>query len=292
MSVRVGITMPQFTDERARFAEVADVAEEVGLDSLWVFDHLWPLSGGKERPILECWSALAWLAGRTSEVTVGTMVTRSTLRHAALLAKMAATIGEIAPGRTVVTVGSGDDLSREENLSFGLPYFSGEDRTDQLRSIVDVLVTALDGGTIDRQDDFVSLEGLSVSPSVAQRPQVWVGGRSSEVLAMAADLADGWNGWGGTPERFASQGREIRQASDGQPTLSWAGVVVLEDSDDAAADAWGKDPGERIIGGPATVATALSRFVAAGAEHLILTHGKGWTPARLRLLVEEVIPTL
>ncbi len=50
MSIKVGVTLPQFTAEPQRFVEGARVAEASGYDSMWVFDHLWPLSGGRDRP--------------------------------------------------------------------------------------------------------------------------------------------------------------------------------------------------------------------------------------------------
>src|ERR671915_1147412 len=116
----LGATLPQFTDDGHAFVEAAQRAESLGLDSVWLFDHMWPLTGGKTRPVIESWTALAHLAAATSRITVGTLVTRSTLRHPLLLAKMAATVGAIAPGRVIVGIGSGDEQSRNENEAFGL----------------------------------------------------------------------------------------------------------------------------------------------------------------------------
>ena len=62
----IGVSLPQFTEEPKRLLDGANRAEAAGLDSLWLFDHLWPL-GRKDRPILECWSTLAWLAKLAGE---------------------------------------------------------------------------------------------------------------------------------------------------------------------------------------------------------------------------------
>ena len=99
-------------------------AREAGLDSVFVFDHLWPLTGGKERPIFESWTTLAHIAAVTDTMDIGTLVTRSSLRHPAVLAKMAATVASIAPGRLIVAIGSGDEMSRPENEAYGIPYFA------------------------------------------------------------------------------------------------------------------------------------------------------------------------
>src|SRR5207244_5176769 len=135
-------------------------AEAAGLDSIWVFDHMWPLSGGKERPILEQWTTLAWLAQTTTRIGVGTMVTRTSLRHAPLMAKLAATVGAIAPGRVTITLGSGDRLSKAENDAFGLPYFAGRRRTAQLASELEALTSFLKSERVTQQHDFVRIAEL------------------------------------------------------------------------------------------------------------------------------------
>jgi alkanesulfonate monooxygenase SsuD/methylene tetrahydromethanopterin reductase-like flavin-dependent oxidoreductase (luciferase family) len=130
--VRLGVTLPQFTGDPSKLLDGARRAEDAGLDSVWLFDHLWPLTGGKSRSMFECWTSLAYIAAVTKRVTVGTLVSRSSMRHPVLLAKMAATVHAIAPGRLVVGIGSGDEASRPENDSVGLPYYPGRERTDQL----------------------------------------------------------------------------------------------------------------------------------------------------------------
>jgi alkanesulfonate monooxygenase SsuD/methylene tetrahydromethanopterin reductase-like flavin-dependent oxidoreductase (luciferase family) len=288
MSVKLGITLPQFTEDRDRFLAIARRAEESGIDSLWLFDHLWPLTG-KERPILECWTSLAYVAAATERITVGTLVTRSSLRHPALLAKMAATVGEIAPGRVVLTIGSGDELSRPENEAFDIPYWVADDRVDQLRSTVEIVVAYLNQDDVTVRDDFVDVKRLPTSPR-PEPPQVWVAGRAGDTLEVAAMLADGWNGWGETPERFAQDANIVAgMAGEREPLLTWAGLVMLEESDAAARERLkGRDPGDRIVGGPETVAAGLQAFQEAGAMHLICTEVAGWREDNLALLAEKV----
>jgi alkanesulfonate monooxygenase SsuD/methylene tetrahydromethanopterin reductase-like flavin-dependent oxidoreductase (luciferase family) len=293
-NVKVGVTLPQFSGDPERFADGAGAAEELGLDSLWVFDHLWPLTGGKERPAYEGWTSLAWLASATSRIQVGTLVTRSSLRHPALLGKMAATVGEIAPGRVTVGIGSGDEMSRDENEAFGIPYYEGEDRIDQLRSAVETVVNYLHRDRFSLEDDFASITDLPTSPSPSPVPSVWIGGRSDDALEVAATLADGWNGWAGTPERFAEDAGNLLEMSEGRPVeLSWGGVLVLRSTDAEAETALeGASPRGKIVGGPATVARRLRAFVDAGARHLILTFAGRWDTDGLELLAREVVPRL
>lgn len=279
MSVRLGITLPVFTDDLGSVLESARRAEDVGLDSIWVFDHLWPLSGGKERPILECWSTLGWLAAATERITVGTLVTRSTLRNPLLLARMVDTVGAIAPERAIVTIGSGDAANRAENEAFGLPYHAGPARAEQLSATVAVVVAHLHGKT-------------EVPLVTGSAPRVWVAGRAHTILQVAGTQADGWNGWGGTPERFEADAGTVR--SFGRDVeITWAGLVMLAESGAAARERLGGKPArERIVGGPEEVAASLSRFTSAGAEHLILTETRGWDPDAIGLLASEVRPRM
>jgi alkanesulfonate monooxygenase SsuD/methylene tetrahydromethanopterin reductase-like flavin-dependent oxidoreductase (luciferase family) len=276
--VLVGATLPQFTDDPDRFIAGAQRAEDLGLDSVWLFDHLWPLSGGKERPVLECWTALAWLAAETTSIRIGTMVTRSSLRHPAVLAKMAATVGEIAPGRVTIAVGSGDELSRDENEAYGIPFYDEDDRVDQLVSAVRCVHHCLNEESVTMDDDFVTLKDLPTSPTPEPRPSLWVGGRSDDVLEVAGALADGWNGWGGGPDRFAQDAASVTAyAGDRSIEFSWGGLVMLgRDDDDAGAKMGDRNPKMWVFGGPETVAGRLQRFVDAGARHVIATFPDPW----------------
>ena len=225
---RVGVTLPQFSDDIGVMERAAGTAAELGFDSLWLFDHLWPLSGGKDRPVLECWTTLAWLAERT-DLHVGTLVTRSSLRNPTLLAHMAATVASIAPGRLTIAIGSGDDMSRAENEAFGLPYWEGDERIEQLEETVEKVQMHL--------------------ASHDARPALWVAGRSDDALDIAARLADGWNGWGGTAERFRQDAANVVAMAEGrQLELTWAGVVRSDEDGDT-----------------------IRAIVEAGARHVIMT---------------------
>ncbi|MDQ3955470.1 MAG: LLM class flavin-dependent oxidoreductase [Actinomycetota bacterium] len=291
--VRVGVTLPQFTADGDAFAGAALSAEKLGLDSVWVFDHLWPLSGGRERPILESWTALSYLAAATDRIGLGTLVTRSTLRHPAVLGKMAATVAIIAPGRLTVALGSGDEASKDENDAFGIPYFAESDRLDQFESTVASLRAYLSGGPVSRNDRFVSLSELPPSPIPEDRPTIWVAGRSDDALEIAGTHADGWNGWGGTPERFAQDAAGVtdyaRASGDRAVELTWGGLVVLADDDDAARAKLGKRrPSDYVVGGPESVARHLASLVDAGARHLICTFSDAGDPAVYELLATSV----
>lgn len=288
----VGVSLPQFTDDPRKLLDGVKRAEAAGLDSVWLFDHLWPL-GRKGRPILECWSTLAWLAA-TTEIQIGTLVTRSSLRHPLILAKMAATVGAIAPGRVTVGIGSGDEASRAENDAFGIPYYAADERIDQLVSTVKVMRRYLNDPSVTLHDDFVGIEDAPTSPRPAAPPRIWVGGQSEQVLEVAGADADGWNGWGGTPENFAADAQLVLDYAKGRPIeFSWGGQVMFGETDAAAVDRLGsRNPKQFVVGSPETVAGKVQRFVDAGARHIVIGFPDAGTPGDYETLAAKVAPLL
>jgi alkanesulfonate monooxygenase SsuD/methylene tetrahydromethanopterin reductase-like flavin-dependent oxidoreductase (luciferase family) len=293
--VRLGVTLPQFSDDPDVMVAAARRAEAAGLDSVWVFDHLWPLGGSKSRPILECWTSLAWLGAATERVGIGTLVTRSTLRHPAVLAKMAATVAAIGPGRLTVGVGSGDEGSRAENEAFGAPYHSGANRVAQLEDTLEVLRRHRNSAGVTYSGPHARVAGLPAAPQPVPGPALWAAGRSQAVIRLAGRLADGWNGWGVRPEAFAAAVRTLREAAAGRTLeASWGGLAILARTDtEARSRLAGRSRTEHYVaGGPETLAGRLSELVAAGARHLVLTLADPADPGAFELLAERLRPLL
>lgn len=319
--VCLGVTLPQFTGDRAEVLAGVQRAEAAGLDSVWLFDHLWPLppqrkEGGApvgasargeppdarrtiDVPVLEAWTTLAYLAAATRRITIGTLVTRSSLRHPAVLAKMAATAVAVAPGRIILGVGSGDRKSRAENEAYGLPYWSGAARREQLVSTVGALRDFFDGattssGAVTRDDGFVRLEDLPPSPRVTEAPKLWVGGNSRWAAEFAGRAADGWNAWGLPVETFAELAARAASGAAGRSLeLSWAGGVVLGTSErDARKRLGGRNPSRLLVGAPEAIADSLGTLAAAGADHLIASLPSPIDPDCIELLATEVKPRL
>jgi len=286
--------LPQFTSDPEFFVGAARRAEALALDSVWVFDHMWPLWGGKQRPALECWTALSWVAAATSRIGIGTLVTRSSLRHPALLAKMAATVAELAPGRVTVALGSGDDASRAENEAFGIPYHAGDRRVAQLEATVEVVARLFHGESVSTRGPFASLSDMVLTPRPARRPRLWVGGRSDATLALAARRADAWNAWGTSPERFASDAARLAASAGGRRVeATWAGLaIVAATHEEARAKLGRRDPRGYIVGAPGQLADRVAALRDAGASHVVVTFPDAGTPGSYELLAHEVRPLL
>jgi alkanesulfonate monooxygenase SsuD/methylene tetrahydromethanopterin reductase-like flavin-dependent oxidoreductase (luciferase family) len=268
----LALTMPQFSVRPEVSLAACRDAHRLGFAGAFVFDHLWPLGPDRARPALECWTLLAALAAEAgrlpvrtsvSRLRVGTLVTRAGLRAPALVARMAATVGEAAGAPPVVGVGRGDPANREENLAFGLPYPDAATRAADLEATV----AALRGPLAGRPP-----------------PPVWVGGAGPTARELAGRLADAWNGWGLTPEELAAGLADVRRAAEraGRDPAAVAGtwggqVLVAPDPGqaEAALARWGdgRPPAEAarvLAGAPATVLAQLRALRDAGAAWCVL----------------------
>lgn len=284
--VLFGVTLPQFGSDPDVFVDGARRAEALGFDSIWLFDHLWPLSGGKQRPIFEGWTSMAFIAAETHRLHVGTLVTRSSLRHPVLLAKTIATTAAIAPDRLIVGIGSGDELSRPENEAFGLPHWDAAERIAQLTSTVELVRSFLTTDEVSQDDAYVKVSSLPPSPRPRTPVPVWIAGRSDDALEAAALVADGWNGWGGTPRSFARDAATVIERAGGRSVeLTWAGQVAIgADEQEVNEKMAGRNPRQFVAGTPDQVADQLLGFVEAGARHLICTAPDSSDPAVYELL--------
>src|SRR3982751_801763 len=117
--MRVGITLPQFREDAERAVAVTRRAEDVGLDGVFVFDHLWPLHQ-PERPALHSLTLLGALAAETSSVTLGSFVARVSLLPDAVLVHTLQSLWRMTDGRFIAGLGTGDRNNRDENLAYGV----------------------------------------------------------------------------------------------------------------------------------------------------------------------------
>jgi len=264
--VRLGITLPSFVADPEIALDVARVADESGIDGVFVYDHLFRRArDGARRPALEATALLGAVAAVTTRAVVGTLVLRASLRPPATSGVIVSTAARLAPGRCAIGIGAGDSESREENNTFGLEFDEMEARVARLEATVR---TARDQGA-----------------------PIWVGGLAGPVRAIAAREADGWNAWGLDPAKFATRAAEVSAAAVRTPfECGWSGLVVLDESDAAANDRASTlevAPGT-LVGGPDTVAASVAALGGAGAAWVILGAVDAANPRTARLLGESV----
>src|SRR3989454_12465610 len=117
---------------------VAQEAETLGYDSIWLFDHFHTVPTPTQEVTFECWTSTAALARDTKRVRIGQMVTCNGYRNPALLAKMASTVDTLSHGRLDFGIGAG--WYEHEYLAYGYDYLDAPTRLRQLREAVQVIL--------------------------------------------------------------------------------------------------------------------------------------------------------
>jgi alkanesulfonate monooxygenase SsuD/methylene tetrahydromethanopterin reductase-like flavin-dependent oxidoreductase (luciferase family) len=174
------------------------------IEHAWLFDHLLPIAGDPNGPILEGWTLLAALAAQTRRMRLGLMVTSNRFRPPAMLAKIAATVDVVSGGRLDFGIGAGSrpshPLARREYEANGLPYHDFSHSVEALNEALTVIRRLwAEPEPFDFQGSHVQLIGALCNPKPAQRPHppILIGGRSAAVLRTVAEHADLWNIPGG-----------------------------------------------------------------------------------------------
>jgi alkanesulfonate monooxygenase SsuD/methylene tetrahydromethanopterin reductase-like flavin-dependent oxidoreductase (luciferase family) len=227
--VKVGLVLP-FSGDASATVALAARTQALGFDGVFATDHLF-VPGRPERPTLEPFTLLSAVAATCPGLRVGTLVARVTLRHAGMLAKLAASLDDLSGGRAIVGLGSGDAMDSPENEAFGFPAELGTDaRRRMLAETADALKALFGGRPWGGGDAVPAIAGpLAPAPRRSGGPPVWLGGASEAVVRLAAEHADGWNGWGLSLEDFAARSA-LLAGSSAEPT--WAGIVTLGDDRD------------------------------------------------------------
>jgi alkanesulfonate monooxygenase SsuD/methylene tetrahydromethanopterin reductase-like flavin-dependent oxidoreductase (luciferase family) len=151
----------------------AEWAERVGFDLVMISDHVAitpDVARAYPAPFYEPFTALAWLAGRTSRIELGTTVVILPYRHPLLLARMASNLDQLSNGRLILGVGVG--WAREEFEALGVPFGRRGRLSDEYLAV---------------------LETHWSKPKQQPHPPIWVGGRSAAALRRAAGFGQGWH---------------------------------------------------------------------------------------------------
>lgn len=256
-----------------RVRSLATLAEDGGLDSLWVYDHLiFRLPEQPEDGILEAWTLLTAVAAVTERVELGTIVLGTAFRPPALLAKMAATLDEVSGGRLILGLGTG--WHEAEYTAFGYPFDHRAGRFEEALSIVKPLLRGERVTFHGRWHDVDDAVLIPPPPRPARLPghvPLLIAAKGERVLRLVARHADAWNAaWFGVPnERFALRRADLVAACESEgrdPATLEVTVGLTVDSETgrpgrpAAPDALPADVD--------TVARAFDAWRALGVGHV------------------------
>jgi F420-dependent oxidoreductase-like protein len=195
---RLGYQIPNFSypdsEPGTLFAEVARQAAEAeagGFDTVLVMDHFFqlPMIGRPEEPMLECYTLLAGLAGATSSVRLGALVTGNTYRNPAILAKTVTTLDVVSGGRAQLGIGAG--WFELEHQAFGIDFGTFTDRFEKLEEALQIILPMLRGEEVSLDGRHYQVRGAVNSPPPVGRIPVMIGGGGErKTLRMVAQYAD------------------------------------------------------------------------------------------------------
>ncbi len=297
----------QYTDW-ASWLGAIQRADTLGYQSLWTWDHLYPIVGSWKGPILEAYTAMSAAAALTRRGTIGLMVGANTFRNPALVAKMMTTIDHISGGRAVLGIGAA--WFETEHAGFGIPF--GEGPPERLRWLAQAL--PIMKGMLEGTEPTVS-QGVYRSHAVRNDPApvqarmpILIGGSGRNVtLRLVAQYGDACN-VGGTPASIADADaalvRHCEELGRDERTIertAGIGVPIIRDSraeaqrvkasvfaHNGSAREWDDQP----VGTPEDVLEHLAPIVDLGYHHLIAGFPAPYDEESMTRLVTEVRPRL
>jgi probable F420-dependent oxidoreductase len=243
--------------------EVTRLAETLGLESVWLPEHLvFPVSMAgspfpgadhppvpPETPVFDCFAYLSYLAGRTERVRLGSHVYLLGLRHPFVSARAIQTLDHVSGGRALVGIGAG--WLESEHRAAGVDFATRGRRLDEAIGVCKRLWTEPE---VAHQGRFFAFESVRFEPKPVQRPHppLLVGGESEAALGRAARHGDGWIGLDHTPATVAAPLARLRalRAAAGRAELPFSVSVGCADPDPGTLEALGRAGVERVIVSP------------------------------------------
>jgi len=260
-------------------------ADRLGFDTLWTWDHLYPIIGSSDGPIFEGWLTLAAWAQATERVRIGLMVGANTFREPTLTAKMATTLDHISNGRAILGIGGA--WFKEEHEAYGIAFGSGfPERLRWLGEAVPVMRGMLHGERPTAAGPRYSAKAIrNDPPPVQERLPLLIGGGGEQVtLKLVARYADANNIGGGLETVTRKEAILVRHCETvgrdpGEiERTTGIGTVIIRDSREEAervhaamferngqAERWTDQP----VGTPEDVAERLAPYLGIGYHHLI-----------------------
>jgi probable F420-dependent oxidoreductase len=247
--IRVGVQLhPQHTSY-TEFADAVRRAEDVGVDTIWNWDHFYPLYGQENGQHFEGWTLLTAMATLTTRAEVGCLVTCNSYRNPNLLADMARTVDHISGGRLICGIGAG--WFERDYDEYGYEFGTAPSRLKNLA----------------RDLPIIKERWKELNPAPVRNPiPLLIGGGGEKVtLRLTAQYADLWNSFG-PPETYQHKNQVLND---------WCAQL-------------GRDPSaiERTVSIQPSDLGNLDAFVAAGAQHIILESGTPFDTAPLKRLVD------
>jgi F420-dependent oxidoreductase-like protein len=284
--------------------EIAQRAEELGYDSIWVYDHFHNVPRPAHEAVFECWTTIAAISQLTSRIRLGQMVGCNSYRSPGLLAKITSTIDVVSGGRLDWGIGAG--WYENEYRGYGYEFPKPKDRIGMLRETVEIVKSMWTQPETTYRGTYYDLSRANCDPKPLQdpHPPVWIGGGGEQLtLRVVARHADCSN-FGGSPEQWAHK-REVLKAhcadvgrDEATIRKTWSPEVFIRRSEAEVEAAgtrslWG-EPVERwragnLVGTPEQVSEKIQTYLDLGCQGFIPWCSDYPDTETLELFATEVI---
>lgn len=289
--MRVGLHVSNYTwpDGPAaiapRVADAARAAEDAGFASFWVSDHFFQTNeeGGSHLEMLEGWSVLAFVAGLTRRISLGTLVSGVTYRNPGVLVKTATTLDVLSRGRAFLGVGAA--WYKREHTGLGIPLPPVGERLDRLEETLQIARQMWSGDEGPFRGRFTSMKRTVCVPQPIAKPHppIVVGGggerRTLKLVARYADACNLFEDLG--PDGLRRKLEVLRRHCDAEKRdydaieRTTLGVVELGSGAESAAD----------------VIRRCRELAGAGIQHAIFIV-RDLRPEPLEVFAETIIPAV
>lgn len=265
--MRFGLDVAQ---QRLSWSEVVkrvQLAEELGFDGAWGFDHFQPLYGEGPGEAFDGVTTLAALSGLTSRIRLGLLVAGVTYRHPSIFTTQMVTIDHALGGRLELSLGAA--WYEKEHRELGIPFPPTGQRFDLLEDTLEITKRLMTGERVTYEGHVVSLDDAQVLPRPVQAPHppIWIGGNGPRrTLPLVARYADVWHAWG-TPKDLRTASRRVdelaAEAGRDPASITRASSLSLDDLKTArrhAAKWHDAGYGYLVCGWPAAGAAQVEAF--------------------------------
>jgi F420-dependent oxidoreductase-like protein len=291
----------------AKAVETAKLVEELGYDSIWVYDHFHNVPRPAHEAVFECWTTLAALSQVTTRVRLGQMVGCNSYRNPGLLAKITSNIDVISGGRLDWGIGAG--WYEHEYDGYGFEFPAPKVRIGMLRETVEIVKSMWSEPDTTYEGRYYTLKGAQCDPKPLQdpHPPIWIGGGGEQLtLRVVARHADRSN-FGGKPEEFRHKCevlqrhcKEVGRDYD-EIRKTWSPELFVRETEEEIRAAGSRsiraEPFDswqagNLVGTPEQVAEKIRTYVDLGCTGFVPWCSDYPDDTSLRLFAEQVMPEL
>jgi F420-dependent oxidoreductase-like protein len=290
----------------AKAVEVAQLAEQLGYDSVWLYDHVHNVPRPAHEAVFECWTTIAAISQVTSRVRLGQMVGCNSYRAPSLLAKITSTVDVISGGRLDWGIGAG--WYENEYKGYGFEFPPPRERIGRLRECVEIVRSMWTQPETTYRGKYYETQRANCDPKPVQRPHppIWIGGGGEQLtLKVVARLADCAN-FGGQPDEWRHKREVLKQhcaevgRDEDEIRKTWSPEVFIR-STEAEVQAAGSrsvwhEPvaswrAGNLVGTPEQVCEKIQTYLDLGCTGFVPWCADYPDTETLTLLATEVMPS-